>query len=69
MRILRNKAFALAVFVHGFAKNELDNIRDDELLALGKLASELLCYDDKTLGRVIASGALMETKCDGQTIP
>ena len=59
---------ALAVFVHGFAKNELDNIRDDELLALRRLASELLSYDENALERGIASGTLMEIACNGQTI-
>src|SRR5713101_7929729 len=34
-----------AIFVYGFAKNERDNIEEDELLALKKLASELLAYD------------------------
>ena len=58
----------LAVFVHGFAKNERDNIRDDELSALRRLVSELLAYDDKSLARTIASGTLMEVKCDGQAI-
>lgn len=59
------KPGALAVFVHGFAKNELDNIRHDELSALRRLASELLAYDDKALARVVASGILMEVTCDG----
>ena len=61
-------AGALAVFVHGFAKNERDNIRDDELSALRRLASELLAYDDKAMARAIASGTLMEVRCDGQAI-
>ncbi len=34
-----------ALFVHGFAKNEQDNIRDDELAALKLLAAEILAYD------------------------
>ena len=62
------KLGALAVFVHGFAKNERDNIRHDELSALRMLASELLAYDGKTLARVVASGVLTEVMCDGQTI-
>ena len=40
------KAGTRAFFVHGFAKNERDNIRNDELAALKKLASESLSYDD-----------------------
>jgi hypothetical protein len=57
-----------AIFVHGFAKNEKDNIEKDELLALKRLAAELLAYDDKTLARVLASGVLVEVKCDEKTV-
>jgi hypothetical protein len=35
-----------AFFVHGFAKSDRDNLRDDEFAALRKLAGELLNYDD-----------------------
>jgi len=56
------------IFVHGFAKNEKDNVEKDELVALRKLAAELLAYDDKTIARVIASGALVEVACDEKTI-
>jgi hypothetical protein len=58
-----------AFFVHGFAKNERDNIRDDELAALKKLAGELLNYDDAALALALAAGTLMEVKCDEQAIP
>src|SRR5207247_2105038 len=58
------KAGARAFFIHGFAKNERDNIRDDELAALRKLASELLACDDGAIARVIARGTLMEVVCD-----
>jgi hypothetical protein len=58
-----------AFFVHGFAKNEKDNIEKDELAALKKLAAELLAYDDRTMTRVIASGTLVEVNCDEKTIP
>src|SRR5947199_4437507 len=51
---------ARAIFVHGFAKNQEDNIDRDELAALKKLAAELLAYDDKTITLVIASGILVE---------
>jgi hypothetical protein len=63
------QAGARAFFVHGFAKNEKDNIRDDELAAVRKLASELLSYDDKAIARVVASGTLMEVMCDEKAIP
>lgn len=58
-----------AFFIHGFAKNERDNIRSDELAAARKLASELLAYDDEAITRAIASGTLMEISCDEQAIP
>jgi hypothetical protein len=57
-----------AIFVHGFAKNERDNIEKDELAALKKLAAELLAYDDKALSRVVSSGVLLEVNCDEKTI-
>jgi hypothetical protein len=57
-----------AIFVHGFAKSEKDNIEKDELLALKRLAAELLAYDDKTLARVLASGVLVEVKCNEKTV-
>ena len=56
-------------FVHGFAKNERDNIEKDELAALKKLAAELLAYDDKAIARAMASGVLAEVTCDEKTIP
>jgi len=58
------KAGVRAIFVHGFAKSEKDNIRTDELVALRKLAAELLSYDDGAMARVAASGTLTEVICD-----
>lgn len=58
-----------AIFIHGFAKNEKDNVTNIELIALKKLAAELLVYDDSTLARAIASGALMEVSCNEKTVP
>ena len=63
------RAGTLAFFVHGFAKNEKDSIGKSELVALKKLASELLAYDDKTIARVVASGTLTELICDEKAIP
>ncbi len=40
-----------AYFVHGFAKNEQDNIRDDELAAFRLLAAEMLAYDEGALAK------------------
>jgi hypothetical protein len=63
------RAGARAFFVYGFAKNEMDNIGQDELVALKKLATALLAYDDKAIARVIASGTLAEVICDEKAIP
>src|SRR5271168_2184146 len=38
-----------AFFVHGFAKSDRANIRDDELAAFKLLAAALLAYDDVSL--------------------
>ena len=58
----------LAFFVHGFAKNEQDNIDDDELAAFKLLAGQLLNYDEAALEKMAASGVFTEMKSDGQTI-
>ena len=63
------RAGARAFFVHGFAKNERDNIERNELVALRKLSSELLAYDDQTIARVVASGTFTEVICDEKAIP
>jgi hypothetical protein len=53
-----------AFFVHGFAKNEQDNIRDDELAAFKLLAAEMMAYDDEALAKAIANGTLTEVMCN-----
>ncbi len=63
------RAGTRAIFVHGFAKSEKDNIGRDELVALRKLAAELLAYDDAMMARVISSGVLVEVNCDEETVP
>jgi hypothetical protein len=57
-----------AFFVYGFAKNERDNIRADELVALRKLASLLLSYDERHLALALQSGGLVEVICYEQTV-
>ena len=53
-----------AFFVHGFAKNEQDNIRDDELAAFKLLAAEMLAYGDEALAKAIGNGTLTEVVCN-----
>ena len=60
---------AKAFFVHGFAKNEKDNIDDKELAAFRLLASELQNYSDTSLAKAIENGTLTEVMCDDQAIP
>ena len=67
--IILLKAGQRAFFVRGFAKNELDNIRDDELAALKILAAQMLAYDDTALALAVAEGILMEVTGDGKAIP
>jgi hypothetical protein len=55
-----------AIFVHGFAKNDTENIRPDELVALKKLAIDLLGYREADLEASIRSGTLTEVNCDGE---
>jgi hypothetical protein len=58
-----------AFFVHGFAKNERDNIRSDELAAFKMLATEMLNYDEAALSRVLALGIVTEVLGDDEAIP
>lgn len=61
----------LAIFVHGFAKKDQDNIERRELAALRLLASQMLSYDDDQLARAVASGTLIEVHRgeEDKTIP
>ncbi|MGA7833123.1 MAG: type II toxin-antitoxin system RelE/ParE family toxin [Terracidiphilus sp.] len=60
------KAGERAIFVHGFAKNDVENLRPDELATLKKLAAEMLAYRIEELERAIASGTLTEVKSYGK---
>ena len=62
--IILFRAGARAFFVHGSAKNEADNIRDDEVVAFKLLAAELLAYSDAALAKTVAAGILMEVHDD-----
>lgn len=54
-----------AVFVDGFAKNNQDNIDDDDLERFRKLAIEFMSYHARQVGQLIDAGAWIEVKCDG----
>ena len=53
-----------ALFVHGFAKNDRENLRHDELRALRELAKELLGLDEARLEAMLANGTVGEVNCD-----
>ena len=56
----------LAIFVHGFAKRDRDNLDRDELLAFRKLASSMLNLDRNSLSALSAKGAIKEIDCNDQ---
>lgn len=47
-------------FLFGFAKNEKDNINDDELVHLQGAASRLLCLTNEDIEEAILAGELKE---------
>lgn len=59
------KADDKAFFICGFAKNERDNIGQNELKALRLLATELLGYGSVLLAKAIAVGEIVEVSDDG----
>lgn len=63
------RAGARAFFVHGFAKNEQDNIRDDELATFKMLAAQMLTYDDAAIAKAVEGGVLIEVIGDDEAIP
>ena len=52
-----------AVFVYGFAKNELDNIDDTQLLTLREIAAEWLDMAPKRLEQALMEGRAEEVYC------
>ncbi len=54
-----------AFFVYGFAKNERDNIRADELKAFRKLADHLLNMNDADILEAIKNGTIKEIEYHG----
>jgi len=55
-----------AVFLLGFAKNERENIRDDELVSLRELAEKWLAADAATIRKELALGNLQEIHHDDE---
>jgi len=58
--IVAYRAGVRAVFLYGFAKNEKDDIADDELYALRQIAADALSASNDHLQRMIGDGRLTE---------
>jgi hypothetical protein len=58
--IVAHKHASRPVFLHGFAKNEADNISRQERQALGRLGKVYLEYDEATIVEAVALGKLIE---------
>jgi hypothetical protein len=56
-----------AVFLYGFAKNERDNIADDELATLRDIAKAWLGMDSSRLERALAEGRAEEVNYEQKT--
>ena len=55
-----------SVFLYGFTKSERDNINDQELDALKRLAKLYLGYSDQQIATAIDQMELAEVTCDDQ---
>ena len=51
-------------FVYGFAKNEMDNIADDNLKAAIKYAAALMALTDKLITAALKGKRIEEVVCD-----
>jgi hypothetical protein len=49
-----------AVFLFGFAKNERDNIDDDQLKTLGEIVASWFAADDGKIAQALKDGLLIE---------
>lgn len=50
----------LAIFLFGFAKNERDNIDDDQLKTLREIVASWFAADEKKIADAVKDGLLME---------
>jgi hypothetical protein len=58
-----------AFFVHGFAKNEKDNIEPEDLIAFRKLEARMLTCNDVELTQAINKNILTEVICHDEKLP
>ena len=57
------RAEGRAIFAFGSAKNDLDNIDDDDAANLKKAARLALAFSEDEIDRLVATGVLMEVMC------
>lgn len=57
-----------AIFAFGFAKNQMDNISDDNLRALKLVATTLLNHMDDQIGELVEAQELTEVFCDEEDV-
>jgi len=55
-------------FVHGFAKNKFDNISDNDLIILKKLASQMLSCTDAEIDKLVKENLLTEVIYEEKTV-
>lgn len=58
--ILAHRQGMRLIFLHGFAKNERDNITRQEHMALLALGDEYMGYSEATVTELVAKGLLVE---------
>jgi len=54
------------VFMFGFAKNERDNVDDEELRLIKRLAASFMGMNSEKLRQAIEAGELIEVRCGKQ---
>jgi hypothetical protein len=55
-----------AVFLYGFAKNERENLDDEELADLKTLAARFMSLTEVEMKAAVSAGELKEIFCDGE---
>lgn len=55
-----------AIFIYGFAKSDRDNVTDNDLAALRRLASEFLFYRAAQVDALLRNAAWTEVICHGE---
>lgn len=64
--ILAHRQRDRLVFLHGFPKNQKDDITKKERAALLKLGEQYMRYDDTTMSKLVARRLIVEIRCHEQ---